>query len=92
MLVTLESECSDACLAVRAHFPCILRALVSTDVEVFAREDVAKLSEDGLEEFDGGILAGTEHIPGYSPDFPNLVVFSYVARFDTLAGASEPRI
>ena len=58
-------------------------------MEILAGEDVAKLAENGLQEFEGGVLTGAEDIRRHSPDSPDFVVS---AGLYALARAAEPGV
>ena len=72
-VIILQSELSYLGLAVRACLPTHLRALVSTDMDVFRREEVAYLSQDILEELHGLLLADAEDVISDAPASPDFI-------------------
>ena len=73
VLIILESEFGDLCLAVRTFLPAYLRAFVSTDVYIFGREKFAYFSEDILKELHGLFLSDAENVVGDTPVTPYFV-------------------
>ena len=72
-VVILKSELFDLCLAMRAGFPTYLRALVSSDVDILGREEVAYLCKDVLEEEHCLLASYAKHIVSDAPASPYIV-------------------
>ena len=71
--VILESERADAGLALGALLPALLGALVAADVDVLRGEELHDLGQNPLEELEGLVVAGAEHLLGHAPFAPHLV-------------------
>ena len=59
---------ADALLTEGALFPAGLGALVASDVDVFAGEELGHLGQHILQEVEGLLLTGTHHDVLYTPD------------------------
>ena len=64
----------NALLASRTNLPTILFSLVSSDVNVFAREDLAYFVEHVGQELEGLLLTGAEKFRAHTPSGPHLVI------------------
>ena len=73
LVVALYSQRLNAGLALGALLPLCLGALVTAYVYVFRWEHLYYFAQHILDEREGGVVAGTEHIVRNAPHFPNLV-------------------
>ena len=62
-----QAQFLNLCLTLRALLPTLLRALVTTDVDVGRREHVAKLAKDRLQELQCLGIAATKHFAHHTP-------------------------
>ena len=72
-VVILKSEFCNLGLAVRAFLPAYLRALITTDVYIFGREELADLCEDILKELHCLLLSDAEDVVSDAPFAPYVV-------------------
>ena len=61
-MFVLKTFLLDTLLAVWTDLPAILRALIPSDMDIFAREERNDFLEDVLDELKGGLLTGTENV------------------------------
>ena len=67
LAVVVKAELPDFCLAPDAVLPAVLGALVASDVDELRGENVAELTEDGLDERHRLGVAGAEHLAADAP-------------------------
>ena len=71
--VTLDAQCLDTSLALRAALPTHLRALVATHMDIFRREEVDDLAQHILQELQRLVVTGTDYIVRNTPFCPYLI-------------------
>ena len=72
-VVVLKSELCDLGLAVSTCLPTYLRTLISSDVNVFSREELANLCEDVLKELHCLLSTYAKHVVCNTPHAPHLI-------------------
>ena len=68
-----EPQLADTRLAAGALLPAHLRALVAADMDQLRREQADHLVQHVLQEFEGLLLPGAQHVVGHAPTAPHLV-------------------
>ena len=72
-VIILQPELGNLCLAMRACLPADFRTFVSSDVDIFRREEFADFCENILKKLHGLLPADTQHIICYAPTSPYVI-------------------
>ena len=80
LLIVSYSELLHPCLTQRTFSPSCLRTFVSTDVDIFRREEFHDLHKDVFKEFERLLLSGTKDLRRHSPSSPYIVLLTCAAQ------------
>ena len=80
LFIVSYAELLHSCLTERTFRPSCLRTLVSSDVDIFRREEFHDLQKDVFKEFERLLLSGAEDLRRHSPSSPYIVLFACTAQ------------